>query len=581
MPKLILAVVLIVCVGAVMGLMGWALTKKQTRLKMPEVKTTDEIVEDETDDWQTYRNEEFGFEVKYPEDLGLFFLTHEIFLISEKINSLDKYFLLSVFDNINNLSINEYIEKEIPKEKGPYSQPIVEVTEIENYINNNINGKKVTIKFDTRGYINIQQRVILNKGNFLYTIFLPKDVSEKLSESQLKTANQILSTFKFIEKEDTSDWQTYRNKLWGIEFKYPSDREISIRDLEGQINISVYTNKKLNYTNNLYFNPAAIDSENIVDFESLKNYLNNNNPDGDIIIFENKNGINFYKVITETNTSSYAYYYAFYNGKKPFNIIKFHHRLDDHMKPDNKELFENIINNFSFIEIDEEMAEAFFKKKQINPECAGWYAANEYRGKNHLKNLSEIENIVEKNGYSLFNDGEVNFYFPKNWEVKIDEYDDNKKWYKIYYLDYSYFSMATDDIENFKNDYKMCINRCFSDADPASPFSWKAMSCSENYTEENLEKFLLGNYINYLSTGSLPPGGEGLFIYSKAYKDIIISASYSSGDFQDYPKAKEIRNNFSKSQKDASEDEKKIISDEIDYYEQEFYKIIKSFEILK
>ena len=426
MPKLILAVVLIVCIGTVMGLMGYALTKKQTRVEAPEVKTPDEIVEDETD-----------------------------------------------------------------------------------------------------------------------------------------------------------DWQTYRNKLWGIEFKYPDDREISIKDLEGQINISIYTNKKLNYTNNLYFNPSAIDSENIVDFESLKNYLNNNNSDSDIIIFENKNGINFYKIITKTNTSHHVHYYTFYKGKKPFNIIKFHHRLDDHMKPENKELFKNIINNFNFIEIDEEMSEMFFQEKQINPECAGWYAANKYRGKNHLKNLSEIENITGKNGYSLFNDGEVNFYFPESWEVKIDKYDDSNNWYRIYYLKHSFFSMTADNIENFKNDYKMCIDRCFNDTGPASSFSWKAKSCSENYTEENLGKFLSGNYINYLSTGSLPPGGAGSFIYSKAYKDIIISASYSSEDFQYYPKAKEIRSNFSKSWEDLSEEEKKIISDEADYYEQEFYKIIKSFKTLK
>ena len=400
------------------------------------------------------------------------------------------------------------------------------------------------------------------------------------SLEKINKQNNETEVEKILEDKKTT-YKTYQNKLWGIEFKYPSDREVLIRGLEGQINISVYKNKEFNHKNSLYFNPDAIDLENVVDFESLKNYLNNNNPDGDIIIYKNKNGINFYKVIEKTKTSYYAHYYTFYKGKKPFNVITFHHRLDDYIKQENIELFENIINNFNFIEIDEEIAEAFFLEKQINPECAGWYAVNEYYGKNHLKNLSEIENIIGKNGYSLFNDKKVNFYFPKTWEVKTDEYNDGKKWYRIYYLKHSFFSVTTDNIENFKNDYKMCINRCFNDANPAALFSWKARSCSENYTEENLGKFLSGNYINYLSTGSLPPGGAGSFIYSKAYKDIIISASYSSEDFQYYPKAKEIRSNFSKSWEDLSEEEKKTISDEADYYEQEFYKIIKSFEILK
>ena len=52
MPKLILAVVLIVCIGAVMGLMGWALTKKQTRVEAPEVKTPDEIVEEKKEEFK-------------------------------------------------------------------------------------------------------------------------------------------------------------------------------------------------------------------------------------------------------------------------------------------------------------------------------------------------------------------------------------------------------------------------------------------------------------------------------------------------------------------------------------------------
>ena len=36
--------------------------------KFLEVKAPEKIIEDETADWQTYRNEEYGFEVEYPEN---------------------------------------------------------------------------------------------------------------------------------------------------------------------------------------------------------------------------------------------------------------------------------------------------------------------------------------------------------------------------------------------------------------------------------------------------------------------------------------------------------------------------------
>lgn len=228
----------------------------------------------------------------------------------------------------------------------------------------------------------------IKKNNNLTNHATKSQSIKNINKQDFQTKNE-----KVLENKKAT-FKTYQNKLWGIEFKYPDDREISIRDLEGQIDISVYANKKLNHKNNLYFNPATIDSMNIVDFESLKNYLNSNKTNGESVIFKNNNGIYFYKIIMQMDYSHYAYYYAFYEGKKPFNIIKLKHRLDDHMKPENKELFENIINNFNYIEIDDELAESFFRKKQINPECAGWYASNKYRGKNHLKNLSEIKNIV-------------------------------------------------------------------------------------------------------------------------------------------------------------------------------------------
>ena len=68
MSKLILAVVLIVCVGAVMGLMGYALTKKVTENNYQRIKISNEDIEKETANWQIYKYEDWGFSIKIHPD---------------------------------------------------------------------------------------------------------------------------------------------------------------------------------------------------------------------------------------------------------------------------------------------------------------------------------------------------------------------------------------------------------------------------------------------------------------------------------------------------------------------------------
>ena len=217
------------------------------------------------------------------------------------------------------------------------------------------------------------------------------------------------------------------------------------------------------------------------------------------------------------------------------------------------------------------------QESKLDNGCAGWYATEDYRGKNKLTESSDIENILNNKDYLLFDDGNISFYCPADWGVESDEYNGIKQ-YKIKYLEYSNLNLNTVSVDSFKNDYQMCLSRCFDDADADSPYSWKAKYCSEDYTEENLEKLLSEGYINYISTGALPPGGAGFFTYSKVLNDVVVSASYSSENFLDYPKAKNIREG--KSLNELSEEEKnKIITDEIEYYNQEFYKIVKSLTL--
>lgn len=216
------------------------------------------------------------------------------------------------------------------------------------------------------------------------------------------------------------------------------------------------------------------------------------------------------------------------------------------------------------------------KSQIMYSDCSGWYSSGRYQAQNNLRMMSEIENIVDEKSYQDFEDNSINFYLPKNWEVKVEN-DENGKMYRIKYCENSYFSISLKKSNNFIDDYSMCISRCFNDAKTSDLFSWKSLYCSEDYSEKALNMMKSGNYINYLSTGSLPPGGAGLFIYTKIVDGYTVSLSHSSEDNYFYPKAKEIMKN--KTWKNLNEDEMKIVINEREYYREEFYKILKTVSI--
>jgi len=61
---LLIVIVLAIIVGG--GVLGWQWLEFKKEMKIPEFKLP-EKVKDETADWKTYRNEEYKFEIKYPE----------------------------------------------------------------------------------------------------------------------------------------------------------------------------------------------------------------------------------------------------------------------------------------------------------------------------------------------------------------------------------------------------------------------------------------------------------------------------------------------------------------------------------
>jgi len=67
--KYILIVVILASIvgGGILGYQ-WRLAKEVSLTKFPEIKKLEITIEDKIADWSTYRNEEYGFEIKYPND---------------------------------------------------------------------------------------------------------------------------------------------------------------------------------------------------------------------------------------------------------------------------------------------------------------------------------------------------------------------------------------------------------------------------------------------------------------------------------------------------------------------------------
>src|SRR3989339_416513 len=272
-------------------------------------------------------------------------------------------------------------------------------------------------------------------------------------------------------------------------------------------------------------------------------------------------------------STKYIYNYFLYNGLIPHNYISIFYRDGE----DDVNIFSRqIINSIKFVDIEKNIQDSFFEKHKVNPDCVGWYAFNKYGVKSELIKLLDIEDISNNKEYNFYDDGDISFYYPGKWNVA---YDEPTKLYEITYVKNLKFRFSIASKNDFIKVYEECLGRCFDDADPTAPLSWKAYGCSEDYSEDSLNKIFSGNYMDYIHTGPRPPGGTGGIRFNLFFGEQYITAGFSNEDYQYYPKARELYNKGRWST--FTEEEKKIINDEREYYEQEFYKIIKSIKLLK
>lgn len=199
----------------------------------------------DTSNWKTYRNEKYGFEVRYPGEWNV--------------------------NIIESPGIETAIQIMSPSaqkgQEGTHSLgPIFDIRIVVNKAyQGRITGQKIKFlgknAIDTGWYTSnvgglpVRDIVIIDDPEITISFGGTLLESQKTEESLL---DPILSTFKFIEPQaiiDTLNWKTYRNEKYGFTFQYPAEVNLEIEEPNnyevfaiGLVKELYFEKKKIPYT---------------------------------------------------------------------------------------------------------------------------------------------------------------------------------------------------------------------------------------------------------------------------------------------------------------------------------------------
>ena len=213
-----------------------------------QIISTFKFIADETANWKTYRNDEYGFEFKYPENIlslkqeggGKIHLSHSVSWADYHPCDLRG---VGRVDSVVDFSFDlEVVQKNLAKavkEKNQYFTVnftdgglIKEEGTAKEFIAGSYKGYSLEVIVEGCGEFNYylplnQAATLFVKRPYIYYVASKEAISLAAQDELLK---KILATFKFTDKKDPSvscgadfqNWKTYRNDTFGFLAQYPS-----------------------------------------------------------------------------------------------------------------------------------------------------------------------------------------------------------------------------------------------------------------------------------------------------------------------------------------------------------------------
>jgi hypothetical protein len=240
---------IILTVMVVGGFVGY----KRSLQRVYHPSEIENIAKDKTANWKTYRNNDYGFEVKYPSEwIIMKDSTESIIFADKKETETQKEKQAGeircsagiwLYNNEKGLSLRDWA---VGKWGEPEKREAGKISEVKI---NDLEG----IKYEFMN-MGTETNVLFSKDSKVIDIQTTFDGCDNLNT----IFTQILSTFKFIEpKTETTDWKTYRNEEQGIEFTYPKEWGVlTAKSQKNQIYILTSENEKIKTV--LYHKPSNI-----------------------------------------------------------------------------------------------------------------------------------------------------------------------------------------------------------------------------------------------------------------------------------------------------------------------------------